>query len=117
MRGRRGHGWWLMALVLAGSVPLAAAPARPPAPRNETVIGNITGAPMGTWMTLKWGGSTPMTQQIDLSHAKISEKGKTLKRYNLAEGWKVRVKGTRSSSGLLSADTVEVLERSKPKKP
>lgn len=114
MRGGRRRGWWLMALVLAGSVPVVAA--KPAAEKPQTLVGNITGTPMGTWMTLAGSGTPPPTNQIDLSHAKISEKGKSLKRYSLADGWKVRVKGVRRGTAI-AADTVEVLERSQPKKP
>jgi hypothetical protein len=105
-----------MALVLAGSVPLVAAHATPATSKTETLVGNISGTPMGTWMTLAGSGTPPMTNQVDLSHAKISEKGKALKRYSLSDGWKVRVKGARRGTAF-AADTVEVLERSKPKKP
>jgi hypothetical protein len=116
MRGVRRHRWWLMALVLAGCIPLVAAHAKPAAEKPQTLVGNISGSPMGTWMTLIGSGTPPVSNQINLARAKITEKGKSLKRYKLADGWKVRVKGIRRGI-VIVADTVEVLERSKPKKP
>src|SRR5438034_2031252 len=110
MRGVRRHRWWLMALVLAGSIPLVAAHAKPAAPQTETVVGNISGTPMGTWMTLAGSGTPPMTQQVDLSHAKISEKGKSLKRYSLSDGWKVRVKGARRGTAFRSEEHTSELQ-------
>ena len=87
------------------------------AAERKTMVGNISGTPMGTWLTLKTGSSaTSPSYQVDLSNAKISEKGKTLKRYQLADGWKVRVKGAMRGTAF-AADTVEVLQRMAPKKP
>ena len=108
--------WWLpvLALFLAGLVPLPAAHAKPA--ETKTVVGKITGTPMGTWMTLSTGGTGAGSSfQVDLTNAKIREKTKSLKRYHLAEGMKVRVKGTMRMH-VLSAASVEILSRAAPKK-
>jgi hypothetical protein len=80
------------------------------------MVGTISEAPLGTWMRISTGSSKPETiTQVDISHAKITEKGKPRKRYDLREGMKVRVRGLLSRIWL-SADTVEILGRSAPKK-
>jgi hypothetical protein len=104
---------WLpvIALALAWLVPLAAAHAKPAA--RKTLVGKISGAPMGTWITVATGGvGINSSFQIDVTKAKITEKKKPVKRYQLREGMKVRVQGTVSRQAF-NAETIEILERPK----
>jgi hypothetical protein len=115
-------GWLpVLALLLAWLLPPAQA-AKPPV--KKTIVGKISGSPMGTWMTVTTGpGSASPTSgaasasqlQVDLSSSKITEKGKSLKRYDLVDGMKVRVKGTMRGAAL-AAEIVEVLGRTAPRK-
>ena len=102
-------GWQglLLALFLVG-LGLPAAHAKSGV---ETLVGRITGVPMGTWTTVSTGSTGPGSMmQVDLVHAKITEKGKARKRYDVVQGMKVRVKGKKRGTAL-AADTVEILER------
>jgi hypothetical protein len=108
-----GGCWWLAALLLTGLI-LPAARAAPAG--RTTVVGTIAGTPMGTWMTLVvLSKKAPASYHVDLSNAKISEKGKALKRYDLVDGMKVRVTGAMRAN-TFAAETVVVLSRPAPKK-
>src|SRR5262245_13557052 len=87
MKGVFSRGWLPAAvLVLAGLV-LLAGPAG--AVERKTMVGKVSGTPMGTWMTVTTGSTGPgSTMQVDLAHAKITEKGKPLKRYSVTDGMK-----------------------------
>ncbi len=114
MRKQRG---WLPALALMLVALGLPAAVRATATGQRTVVGKITGVPMGTQIMLSSTGRLDSTTvAVDLSAAKISERGKALRRYDLAEGMKVRVKGTMRRNSL-RAQTVEVLERPTPRKP
>ena len=103
-----------LALLLMGLLPPGVA--RAAAVQRKTVVGRISAVPKGTWLTVSSGGKPPTTTQVDLSHAKITEKGKPHKRYDLREGMKVRVKGVMRGTSF-AADTVEILDRASPKPP